>query len=318
MAHRIGCRYELEKIREAAVFTAQRILLGRTPVRTSSLGRLFDAVAFILSVTDVNHHEAQAAMTLESMALEAMEMRLAKSDGAPSKIAEPVQRFSEDRSRYWRCESASTDEHTGLLQTYDVTLLIRELVFRRLSGHDLRELALFFHEVIGDLLVEMVIAVARETEIKRAVLSGGCFINSILSAQVEEGLEKHMDVYTNRQVPAGDGGICSGTGTVCCSDYTEKRCLMCLAIPGKVIAIEESETVAGGQLATVDFDGSRVEVSLTMVPEATLGSWVLVHAGYAIEVLDEEEAGKTWDWLKQADLVEDVPGDLKGHGSDNG
>jgi hydrogenase expression/formation protein HypC len=93
---------------------------------------------------------------------------------------------------------------------------------------------------------------------------------------------------------------------------------MCLAIPGKVISIEESDTVAGGQLATVDFDGSRVEVSLTMVPEARLGSWVLVHAGYAIEVLDEEEAGKTWDWLKQADLVEEVPVELKGHGSDNG
>jgi len=92
---------------------------------------------------------------------------------------------------------------------------------------------------------------------------------------------------------------------------------MCLAIPGKVISLEDGETAVGGQIATVDFHGSRVEVSLAMVPEAKLGSWVLVHAGYAIEVLDEEEAAKTWDWLKQADLVEAIPSDLQTHVPDN-
>jgi len=92
---------------------------------------------------------------------------------------------------------------------------------------------------------------------------------------------------------------------------------MCLAIPGKVISIEESTGPAGGQLATVDFHGSRVEVSLAMVPDAKLGSWVLVHAGYAIEVLDEEEAANTWDWLKEADLVEEIPGDLEEHVTEN-
>ena len=92
---------------------------------------------------------------------------------------------------------------------------------------------------------------------------------------------------------------------------------MCLAIPGKVIAIEESGSAVGGQVATVDFHGSRVEVSLAMVPAAALGSWVLVHAGYAIEVLDEEEAANTWDWLKEADLVEEIPADLEEHVTEN-
>jgi hydrogenase expression/formation protein HypC len=93
---------------------------------------------------------------------------------------------------------------------------------------------------------------------------------------------------------------------------------MCLAIPGKVVSIEEATGAVGGQIATVDFHGSRVEVSLAMVPDAVLGSWVLVHAGYAIEVLDEEEAAKTWDWLRQADLVEEIPSDLEDHVKNSG
>ena len=92
---------------------------------------------------------------------------------------------------------------------------------------------------------------------------------------------------------------------------------MCLAIPGKVISVEKSDAAVGGEIATVDFHGSRVEVSLAMVPDAVLGSWVLVHAGYAIEVLDEEEAANTWDWLKQADLVEAIPSDLEDHVTEN-
>jgi len=86
---------------------------------------------------------------------------------------------------------------------------------------------------------------------------------------------------------------------------------MCLAIPGKVIEVTEDEAAVGGRLATVDFHGSRVQVSLAMVPEAALGAWVLVHAGFAIEVLDEVEARTTWDWLDQAGLVDEIHPDLK-------
>ena len=86
---------------------------------------------------------------------------------------------------------------------------------------------------------------------------------------------------------------------------------MCLAIPGKVIEIEKDEAAVGGRLGLVDFYGSRVKVSLAMVPEAELGSWVLVHAGFAIELLDEEEAAETWDWLDKAGLVKEVPPELK-------
>ncbi len=83
---------------------------------------------------------------------------------------------------------------------------------------------------------------------------------------------------------------------------------MCLAVPGKVVEIKEAQPGVVGQLAMVDFQGNKVEVSLAMVPEAELGSWVLVHAGFAINVLDEQEAAETWQSLKEAGLDLEIPG----------
>jgi hydrogenase expression/formation protein HypC len=73
---------------------------------------------------------------------------------------------------------------------------------------------------------------------------------------------------------------------------------MCLAIPGKLIAITSQldETFRVGK---VSFDGVIKEVSLTLVPEANVEDYVMVHVGAAISVVDEEEARKTFDILKQ-------------------
>jgi len=61
---------------------------------------------------------------------------------------------------------------------------------------------------------------------------------------------------------------------------------MCLAIPAKVTAID-------GMLATVDMMGNEKVVGIDLVPEVRIGDYVLVHAGFAIEVLDEEVAKET-------------------------
>ena len=67
---------------------------------------------------------------------------------------------------------------------------------------------------------------------------------------------------------------------------------MCLAIPAQIEKMD-------AQKATVSLDGSRTDVLLTLVPEASVGDWVLVHAGYAITVLDPQEAKETYDLLKE-------------------
>jgi len=68
---------------------------------------------------------------------------------------------------------------------------------------------------------------------------------------------------------------------------------MCLAIPLKIEFVD-------GDSATVELNGSRTDVSLAVVPEARVGDWVLVHAGLAITVLDEQEARETFELLKDA------------------
>ena len=67
---------------------------------------------------------------------------------------------------------------------------------------------------------------------------------------------------------------------------------MCLAVPAKIVDRE------GPDGAVVDLHGNRVTVSTVMTPEAGMGDWVLVHAGFAIQQLDETEAQETWDVLR--------------------
>ena len=83
---------------------------------------------------------------------------------------------------------------------------------------------------------------------------------------------------------------------------------MCLSIPGKLIEItsELDETFRVGK---VSFDGIIKEVSLTLVPEANVGDYVLVHVGAAISTIDEDEAKKTFDLLKQLDELHELEDD---------
>lgn len=84
---------------------------------------------------------------------------------------------------------------------------------------------------------------------------------------------------------------------------------MCLAVPGCLISIDEEKGTFPKGL--VDFQGSRVEVSLALVPEAAPGDWVLVHAGFAISMLDEAAARETWQYLSEAGLVDDGGEEIK-------
>ena len=80
---------------------------------------------------------------------------------------------------------------------------------------------------------------------------------------------------------------------------------MCLSIPGKLIEItaQLDETFRTGK---VSFDGIIKEVSLTLVPEAKVNDYVLVHVGAAISIVNEEEAKKTFELLKQLDELHDL------------
>jgi hydrogenase expression/formation protein HypC len=83
---------------------------------------------------------------------------------------------------------------------------------------------------------------------------------------------------------------------------------MCLAIPGKIVSIAGEDFARG---ARVNFGGILTEVSLAYVPEAEVGDYVIVHAGFAISVLDEAEAVRTCECWKEIGELEEI-GQLAG------
>jgi hydrogenase expression/formation protein HypC len=68
---------------------------------------------------------------------------------------------------------------------------------------------------------------------------------------------------------------------------------MCLAVPAKIIRVDENRQ------GTVDHMGSQVKVNFSLVPRARPGDWVIIHAGFAISVMDEAEARETLQLFKE-------------------
>ena len=77
---------------------------------------------------------------------------------------------------------------------------------------------------------------------------------------------------------------------------------MCLAIPGKVLSCEDLGFARSGR---VQFGGTVRQVRLDFVPEAAVGDYVLVHVGFAISMIDEQEAHRTYQLLEQMGTLQD-------------
>jgi len=71
---------------------------------------------------------------------------------------------------------------------------------------------------------------------------------------------------------------------------------MCLAVPGKIL---DAETVGVNRIANVEFGGVTRKVYLDFVPEAAPGDYVLVHVGFAISLVEADEAARTYELLRQ-------------------
>jgi hydrogenase expression/formation protein HypC len=74
---------------------------------------------------------------------------------------------------------------------------------------------------------------------------------------------------------------------------------MCLAVPGKIESIAGEDPLF--RIGKVNFGGIVKQINLAYVPEASVGDYVLVHVGFAISVVEEEEAQKIFEYLKQID-----------------
>ena len=78
---------------------------------------------------------------------------------------------------------------------------------------------------------------------------------------------------------------------------------MCLAVPGKVLSVSGDDPLL--RMARVSFGGVVKDVSLAYVPEAVVGDWVIVHVGFALNTVDEQEAEETLRLLREMGELDD-------------
>jgi len=79
---------------------------------------------------------------------------------------------------------------------------------------------------------------------------------------------------------------------------------VCLGVPGKVLTVEEN--AQGMSMGTVSFGGVNKEICLAYVPEARPGDHVIVHAGFAISIIDEQQAAETFEILRRMGELADL------------
>jgi hydrogenase maturation protein HypF len=191
---------EVFRLVEAEPLAAMRSRLRSPespPMRCSSLGRLFDAAAFLLGVCSRNRYEGEAAMALEALAA-----------SAPAAHPLPAQTFAPDGP-----------------VVLDFAPLVRALVDGMNARRPVAELARYFHESVAAMLADGAACIARRTGLTRVMLSGGCFMNRLLLARLWELLtSRGLAPYTHCVVPPGDGGIALGQA-VCAAARMQKGAL---------------------------------------------------------------------------------------------
>ena len=169
-----------------------------TPL-TSSVGRLFDAVAVLCGAAQETTFEGQAAMWLESLAEQ-----------------------SRDEGRYpFALEEAA--EPTAPLMV-DTRPLIRGIEQDRRAGAMPAVIARRFHSTLAEIVRDVVQILGARTRLRQVVLSGGVFLNGILAAEVESLLAATgFEVYRHRVVSPGDGGLSLGQLAVAAAVVTAPK-----------------------------------------------------------------------------------------------
>ena len=156
----------------------------RTP-RTSSVGRLFDAVAALAGVRDRNTYEAQAAIELEWLATDTPACGVYPFEIKPATGAAP-----------------------RLVDVRPLIAAVAQDVARRAEA---ATIARRFHTTMVEIIVAMCTALREQAPHAPVVLSGGVFLNAVLAAETAERLgQAGFRVLRHRLVPPGDGGLCLG------------------------------------------------------------------------------------------------------------
>ncbi len=184
--------------------TIQRMLERRfnTP-QTSSAGRLFDAVASLVGVCDRVSYEGQAAVELEWL--------------ASASVAEGAYPFD--------IQQLSPENATNAPLLLDTRPLIRAVVAEVQQGTEVARIARRFHTTVVKLITAVCLRLRQATGLETVVLSGGVFLNALLTQETVAGLEQEgFRVYRHRRVPPNDGGLSLGQLAVTAARTGERGC----------------------------------------------------------------------------------------------
>ncbi len=152
---------------------------------SSSLGRWFDAVAWLCGLADLNSFEGQAPMTLEA----------AIQNGV-------------DQAYDFRLVAAGPF-------TIDLRPMVEQIVGDLRNGQNAGVVAAKFHNTVASFLAASALRAREETHLDVVALSGGCFANRYLTARLVEALEgEGLRVLRHRTIPCNDGGIALGQAVV--------------------------------------------------------------------------------------------------------
>ena len=178
-------------------FICQMIKKNINSPLTSSCGRLFDAVSSILGIRHKISFEGQGAMELES-------------------IAQNTGKTLYDFNLIEKKENQLINQNNNhTILEIDVLPCIKQIIEHILEKKSFSEISANFHKTVAACFIEAFMVVSKETNIKKAVLSGGVFNNRIILGQILTGLGKRgITVYTHTKIPFGDGGICLGQAVI--------------------------------------------------------------------------------------------------------
>lgn len=174
---------------------------------TSSVGRLFDAVASIAALRDRVSYEGQAALELEWLATES------EPDGA---YPFQVQRADEGSTGAGSSSPASAGGApgwgpSGQSDVIDTRPIIRGVVEDVNQGVETRRIARRFHCTIVRIIHQTCCSIRNQTQLDAVALSGGVFMNALIAGEAAQSLRKAgFRVFQQRAVPPNDGGLCLG------------------------------------------------------------------------------------------------------------